>query len=228
MVVIVMQCAGKKRNHNSFELDGKKVNFVARPEEVEDKKEDEIYARPDDIVQSEDIAWRDKLAKYNQDYKSSGSNPYGFAQADELYDNDAYDVLAKKYSPNFYILSAGWGMIRGNFLTPYYDITFSNSAEKKSQRKKTDYYRDYKMPDDVAEPIVFFGGNDYLPLFCSLTKHIKTNKYVFYNSDYPPKVPFGYKLKKYKTTIRTNWHYKCAKEFTEGLISLDQSSVREE
>jgi hypothetical protein len=28
-----------------------------------------------------------------------------------------------------FILSAGWGLIRADFLTPNYDITFSGSAE---------------------------------------------------------------------------------------------------
>jgi hypothetical protein len=30
---------------------------------------------------------------------------------------------------NVYVLSASWGLIRADFLTPYYDITFSSSAD---------------------------------------------------------------------------------------------------
>jgi hypothetical protein len=71
---------------------------------------------------------------------------------------------------NVYILSAGWGLIEASFLTPQYDITFSQSAEETYIRRRTgDHYRDFcrlrKQDDDIA----FLGGKDYVSLFCSLT-----------------------------------------------------------
>ncbi len=63
---------------------------------------------------------------------------------------------------NVYVLSAGWGLIRADFLTPYYYITFSSRADTYKRRRKTDRYDDFRMlPDDAKNDIVFFGGKDY-------------------------------------------------------------------
>jgi hypothetical protein len=62
------------------------------------------------------------------------------------------------------------------------------------------------------EPIVFFGGKDYVPLFNTLTKSAKGKRTVYYNSAQPPDA-VGCTLKRFETTTKTNWHYKCAKDF---------------
>jgi len=50
--------------------------------------------------------------------------------------------------------------------TPYYDITFSQSAEPYKRRRRTDHYEDFRMlADEPDEDIVFFGGKGYLALF---------------------------------------------------------------
>jgi hypothetical protein len=57
-------------------------------------------------------------------------NPLGLYPAYRLYENRVYGRLVEAFGvENIYILSAGWGLIRADFLTPYYDITFSHSAE---------------------------------------------------------------------------------------------------
>jgi hypothetical protein len=38
------------------------------------------------------------------------------------------------------------------------------------------------------DEILFFGGKDYLPLFCSLTDAIRVKKTVFYNSARVPEI----------------------------------------
>jgi hypothetical protein len=54
--------------------------------------------------------------------------------------------------------------------------------------RKTDRYDDFHMlPADTDDEIVFFGGKDYLPLFCKLTAPIRSTKTVFYNSGNPPR-----------------------------------------
>jgi len=53
---------------------------------------------------------------------------------------------------------------------------------------------------------VFFGGKDYLPLFCSLTDTLRSKKIVFFNSASVPRFS-GCTLKRFETTTRTNWHY---------------------
>jgi hypothetical protein len=85
-----------------------------------------------------------------------------------VYGNKVYERLADHFGgQKVFILSAGWGLIRADFLTPYYDITFSQSADAYKRRKKTDRYADFCMPPgDTDDDIFFFGGKDYLPLFC--------------------------------------------------------------
>ena len=162
------------------------------------------------------MSWRDVLLKYNETAKD---NPLGLYPAYQLYENRTYGRLVDRFgSQNVYILSAGWGLIRGDFLTPYYDITYSPSAEPYKRRKKTEWYGDFRMmPGNTDEEILFFGGKDYLPLFCSLTKTIKSPKTVFYNSSRIPEAT-GCALRRFETSTRTNWHYECANAYLDGAI----------
>jgi hypothetical protein len=105
-------------------------------------------------------------------------------------------------------------------MIPSYDITFSASAEDYQRRRKTDVYADLCMlPDTTNEPIVFFGGKDYVPLFCKLTKSIKSERTIFYNSAQLPAAP-GCRLQRFRTSTRTNWHYECAHAFLNGHIHV--------
>jgi|KBSSwiStaDraftv2_1062776.scaffolds.fasta_scaffold2264069_2 hypothetical protein len=68
-------------------------------------------------------------------------------------------------------------------------------AEAYKRRRKGDLFRDVRMlPNDFDEPIVFFGGKDYVPLFCKLTKDAKGKRTVFYNAGRAPEAP-GFHLK---------------------------------
>jgi hypothetical protein len=135
----------------------------------------------------------------------------------ELYATDTYRTLTEKFGrENTYILSAGWGLIAASFLTPYYDITFSMSAEDWKRRKKRDAYADLcLLSAEANEKVVFLGGKDYLPLFVHLTASTSAKRAVFYNSAHPPGAP-GCDLVRFATTTRTNWHYECAKALING------------
>jgi hypothetical protein len=187
----------------------KPVLFVADPQTAP-ASQDYLYATPDERS-DRNVSWRELVLAYN---KSPNHNPLGLLPAFELYENRIYGELAERFGlNNTYILSAGWGLIAAGFLTPYYDITFSQSAEPYKRRKKTDRYRDLCMlPAESEDEIVFFGGKDYLPLFCSLTGSVKGPKKVFYNSKSLPYAP-RCSLVKFETTTRTNWHYECAEAF---------------
>jgi hypothetical protein len=126
-----------------------------------------------------------------------------------------------RFGPNnVYILSAGWGLLRGDFLTPSYDITFSTGADAYKRRRKTDHYDDFRLsPDDMQKDIVFFGSKDYLPLFYSLTETNQGRKTVFFNSTRAPRCD-GYILRRFETAGRTNWHYQCARAFLNGKIDI--------
>lgn len=217
-MIVVIQCAASKQPDAGrfVTLDGRKVSFVADPDGA--PPDDAIvYARPDD-ASDRGATWRDVLLEYNR----KPDNPLVLLPAWELYHNPVYGRLVESFGvENVYILSAGWGLISGSFLTPDYDITFSQSADAYKRRRKSDRYRDFQMiPEDTRKPIAFFGGKDYLPLFAALTLSISARKTVFYNSALVPPMP-GCVLKRFETRTRTNWHYECASAFLDGAITAD-------
>jgi hypothetical protein len=215
-MIVVIQCAASKRPDagHLIAANGKLVDFVAQPQ-IAPRDPDRVYARPDDLCE-DGISWRQHLLKSND---NPGDNPLRLYPAYQLCENKAYGRLVDRFGlRNVYILSAGWGLISADFLTPCYDITFSPSADAYKRRRKTDRYDDFRvLPDDTEDDIVFFGGKDYLPLFCSLTNTIHTKKIVFFNSASVPRLD-GCTLRRFETTTRTNWHYECANAFLDGTI----------
>ena len=218
--IVVIQCAGRKRPtaghlHHS---DGRKVLFVAHPN-LTPENDAYVYAHPDDTDDT-GKSWRKKLLKYNDVHQGNADgNPLGLLPAWQLYQNPMYALLYRKYGPdNLYILSAGWGLIPADFLTPAYDITFSTAknVDKYKRRGKRDSYDDLRMlPSDTPQPVVFFGGKDYVSLFCALTNQVKSPLHVIYNAIKPPDAPCC-KLSKFETTTKTNWHYGAARAFAKG------------
>jgi hypothetical protein len=210
-MIFVIQCASSKRAGAGplVSASGKPVIFVAEPLAAPSDPARE-YARPDDLSDT-GVSWRNVLLRYNEQEED---NPLGLYLAYQLYENKIYKRLVDRFGlRKVYILSAGWGLIAADFLTPYYDITFRQSAETYKRRRKADIYRDFRMlPDHTDEEVVFFGGKDYLPLFSSLTNAVRTKKTVFYNSKQTPQV-IGCELRRFETTKRTNWHYECANAF---------------
>lgn len=216
--IVVIQCAAAKRPDAGRlrTQDGRPVLFVAHPAQAPPDG-DCLYARPDD-QSDQGVPWRDLVLRYNA---SPGNNPLALLPAYELYKNETYRRLARKFGvENTFILSAGWGLIGASFLTPDYDITFSASADAYKRRRRGEPYRDLCMlPNVRSGPIVFFGGKDYLALFARLTQSIAVPKIVFYNSAVQPSAP-GCLLRRFETTARTNWHYECANAFIFGDVTL--------
>jgi hypothetical protein len=213
---IVIQCAARKHGVTKTFLaaGGRRVSFVARPD-LAPQEPGAIHARPDDDA-GDGMTWRKRLAEYNADAKA---NPRGFLPAYRLYANEVYSLLVEKFGVRrVFILSAGWGLIPATFLTPYYDITFSASAEGWKRRGRTDPYDDFCLMRDDGENIAFLGGKDYLPLFCRLTAALRGRKTVFFNS-LPPNLPAGFTSTRYRTRTRTNWHYECARDLVAGHVA---------
>ena len=218
-MIVVIQCAGKKRPEAGClrDGDGREVLFVADPAQAPSGTSYR-YARPDDISDA-DTSWRAALLRYND---APGNNPLGLLPAWQLYGNPIYGILADRFGvERLYILSAGWGLIPGNFLTPNYDITFKRIKDQvHTRRLPSDRYDDLRMlPANTDRPVVFFVSKGYVPLACQLTEGIKGPKYLFYNSAAAPSAP-GCVPKRYETTTRTNWQYECAKAFVRGEIGL--------
>ncbi|TAI65602.1 hypothetical protein [Bradyrhizobium sp. Leo170] len=215
MIVVIQCAAGKRPDAGCLETrDGRRVLFVADPSAAP-TQDGVLYARPDEITEG-GRSWRDELLAYN---KSSGRNPLGLLPAFELYQNEAYRRLEKKVgTQKLYILSAGWGLIAATFLTPSYDITFSAQAAPYKRRRNADRYNDLSMlTRDEQEPILFFGGNNYLPLFARLTGNARSERIVFFNSVQAPQIDGGRAIR-FQTTTRTNWHYECIDAFLSGAL----------
>lgn len=217
-MIAIIQCAASKQEGAGrlATADGRPVRFVADPDAAppDDRV---VHARPDDVSDRE-RSWREVLLEYNK----ASDNPLKLLKAWELYDDPAYGRLVRKYGiDKVYVLSAGWGLIRATFLTPDYDITFSyvEPEQRFKRRGRDDRYNDFCMlPHETREPIVFFGGKGYLPLFALLTSSIRAPKTVFYNSDDVPEMP-GCMLKRFETRTRINWHYQCVNAFVYGEIT---------
>lgn len=217
-MILVIQCAAGKKSgagHLCME-DGRKVMFVADPD-LAPNNPDCTYARPDGVSDT-GKPWRTTLREYNAE---PHDNPNGLLPAWRLYENPVYELLKDHYGPDrFYILSAGWGLIRSDFLAPAYDITFSPRADAYKRRRKKYPYNDFRMlPDETSEPVVFFGGKDYAGLFCGLTQNVKGPRYIWFNSKSPPKAN-GCVLRRFHTKTRINWHYECARAFMGGNIQV--------
>ena len=185
--------------------------FVARPD-VAPPGGGQVYARPDDITDT-GKSWRTVLQEYNAVPRD---NPLRLLPAWQLYKNSMYEILADHYGQErLYILSAGWGLIRADFLTPNYDITFSKhqNVERFKRRGHQETYEDFTLPSDITESVVFFGGRDYIPLFCKLTAKTKGRRIVFYAGT-RTEAP-GCTLRRFGNPF-TNWHYQCAKALVAG------------
>ncbi len=221
---MVISCAGSKHLSAGHMIqDRKKVKFVADPEEAQKKavdRESIIYRHPDDPADS-GLSWREELVKYNKDHALD--NPLGLFPAWKLYKNSTYRELVYAFgNQNVFILSAGWGIISADFLTPAYDITFSKKVkEKYKKREGGKCYKDLSMlPEDTLKKVVFLGSQDYIPLFFHLTKNVVSEKIVFYNLKDKPDAPEDYQLRRFPG-FALNWYYRCAKKLAQGNLNID-------
>ncbi|WP_353428857.1 hypothetical protein [Paracoccus denitrificans] len=216
-MIVVIQCAGSKiSNAGSLSTpDGRSVRFVAHPELAPD--DGEFYARPDDEA-DKGRSWRDLLLDIN---RGSAAAPPNLLTAGDLYRPAAYRGLLEYVGrEKLYILSAGWGLIRSDFLLPEYDITFSGQADAYKRRRKADRYRDSSMlPPNSVEPLLFFGSKDYLPLFRELSADHRGQRIVLFRSAEPPDCPDCVAVR-FETSRRTNWHYEAVESYIAGNLQL--------
>ena len=225
MLVVIQCAAGKSVNagHDAGHLmseDGQRIIFVAAPEGAP-KCASRTYRRPDDPAPS-GRSYRDELVAYNRDRRTE--NPGSLLPAWKLYKNEAYGRLAETFGTDrLFILSAGWGLIAADFLTPNYDVTFSSSAREENAYKRRSMrdpgWHDFRMiPKRTPSHVVFLGGKDYVPLFCATTAGA-ARRTVFYNAKKPPDAP-GCALRRYETARRTTWYYECARALVDGDIAI--------
>ena len=221
MKKIIIQCGGSKNGEpwTVSGLGGKKVKFVSHPDSESCEVTPEIHLfRPDDMVPDHITTWR----QYLSDYNKRKDNPDCLLKAGDLYQDNTYRILIDKFGwENTYILSAGWGLIKSDFLLPYYDITFSHLGDKCARRHKNDIFEDYNQL--LSEPlnndeVYIFVGLEYLPLLYKLTQNIPIKKYIFHKAEFITRKP-DFEYIYYNTNRVTNWHYSCAQDFVDGKIS---------
>lgn len=229
-MIVVISCAGSKAP-SAGRLrtpDGRQVAFVAHPELMQESRIDPnlVYDSPDD-QSGFGVTWREKLAEYNEEYRRTGSNPHDLLPAFQLYKNRTYrDLVGRFKLENVFIISAGWGIIRSDFLTPHYDITFSSMAPPAERR---DYARDggfmdYNALADAQEvfegPVVCVASQAYLPLFHKLTESLDCEKLAFFVTNVPPDLP-GCKPVRYEVRgMANNWQYRCARDLIDGKLQI--------
>ena len=211
----VIQCAGRKRPEaGTFHTaDGRRVVFVADPARAP-AEPGVLHAHPDGPSDLPGRTWRERLVEEN---RRPVASPWGLLPAGRLYALEAYAVLARWVgAKRLFILSAGWGLVRSDFLLLAYDITFGASAARHTRRGRAQRFADFNaLEGEPAEDTIFLGGQDYLPLFLRLTAPCSGRRLVFYNSARPPAAP-GCVLQRYPTPRRTNWHYECAAALADG------------
>ncbi len=215
-MIVVIQCAASKMPHAGClrRGDGRNVLFVADPANAPADRR-YVHAHPDGMADT-GRSWREELRRYND---APGDNPLGLLPAWQLYENATYRRLADHCGTDrLYILSAGWGLIGADFLTPKYDITFSAQANRYKRRRNGDRYDDFRMlPTEIDEPMALVVSSGYASLACELTRGHRGPRYLFYNAGEAPRAP-GCIPKKYETRRRRNWQYECADALIDGKI----------
>ena len=194
---------------------GKKVLFVGEPENARPSS-DWVFARPDD-PSPYGGTWRDHLVLNNV----NSLNRSGLLPAVELYKKDIYAKLVARFGQaKVYIMSAGWGLVRGDFPLPYYDITFAKM--NKNQSKEKNIYK-FRQPKDIfhdfchlsmklSEQLIFFGSPVYLRHFVKLTSMYQGERVVFHGTVAPPRLA-GCSWRPHKIRDRYQWPYECAEDF---------------
>jgi hypothetical protein len=178
---LVIQCAGRKQPHAGSlrTRTAQRVKFVARPEQAPSSTE-WFYAHPDGVSDVPGQTWRQQLVSYNANLRD---NPLSLLEAYQLYRNSIYQELVASFGlTNVFILSAAWGLVRADYLLPYYDLTFAHTkpGDGYKRRMQWDKYDDFsQLSNEEHGPIVYFGGNNYLPLLKKVTGHIHCDSYLF-------------------------------------------------
>lgn len=196
--------------------------YTAFPEAYTAFPED-MFAAPDDDA-GDGQSWREKLVAYNQ---TPETNLLGFAPAAALYRQGTYaELQAHVRADKLFILSAGWGLVRSDFLLPDYNITFSGQADRGIRRRRTDEgWPDFNhLPTDTDEPVVCFGGQSYRRFFSRLTTGMTAPRHAFERvapgQPHSTRQKDGITLHSYPTDRRTNWHHDCARDFITGQIGV--------
>ena len=212
---VVMICAGGK--NDSFFTAYPNENFV-------NNRFNNFEHHPDEIMNNGIMSWRDYLIQ-NQ-------NDQNLLSAYQLYVPRTFPYvyldLYNEYKTNFYILSAGWGLVNSEFRLPKYDITFSNTAQPRNKRNNNliePIYNDFYQLTVNDEDIIFIGSKDYLEFFYQLTQNLPNRKIIYhFGTALPLDIVLPNQTFLYRQYLpenpndRRNWHYELAYKISNGII----------
>jgi hypothetical protein len=213
---VVLVCASGK--NDSFLTAYPNKNFVNNAVQ-------NFEHHPDEIMNNGIMSWRDYLIQNQNDqnllsaYKLYVPRTFPFVYLD----------LYNKYKINFYILSAGWGLVNSEFRLPKYDITFSNTAQPKNKRNNNliePIYNDfYQLTVNDDEDIIFICSKDYLKLFYQLTQNLPNRKIIYhFGTALPLNIVLPNQTFLYRQYLpenpndKRNWHYELAYKISNGII----------
>jgi hypothetical protein len=207
---VVMICSSKKKR--SFFTQFPKITFTNNPSLAHER-------HPDALMTNSNFTWRKHLNKCQ--------NEKSLLKAYELYSHPRYHQLHNKFNKDFFILSAGWGLVKSEFKLPNYDITFSdkNNTLAKTIRKiniKTEpIYKDYNQIKDNGDDILFLGTPNYIPLFIRLTQNLDCHKIIYYKNEqafqYLPLANDTFEFRYYNSKARQKWYYSLAQDLCNNL-----------
>ena len=237
IIVVIVGSAGKdpEAGHMATKKD-RPIMFVADPKNEHIRKKNSVFHTHPDNDAGTGQSWREILREYNRGcQRDPSSNTLKLLPAWQLYKplnryQNIYQKLVSEFHlRNIFILSEGWGLISAAFLTPDYDITFSKEAAKEKPwalRQGYNCYEDLErmLPKNTDKPVIFLGGKEYVPFFCCLTKDIKSERIVFYNSANEPSAP-GCTLHRFDTITNRNWYYECGEKLCEAQKELIESET---
>jgi hypothetical protein len=209
---IPVLCCSSSKTKDRFCYNGQSIKFVAFPRMV--PQDGVIFHKPDDKIPGTNITWRDLVLNGQNDPKLD------LVPAYRLYSRNIYRDIYDKFDNCFYILSAGWGIIRADFKIPAYDITYSTAPNMPKYVKRSDNYgwndinhlKEDSVKFDRDSEIILFAGSDYVSPFCDMVQSIPYQKKILYKSK---KViqRHGFVYEYYKTNKNTTWVYEAAETF---------------
>lgn len=206
---VVMMCSSRK--NNSFFTEFPNVTFANKPQLPNEKF-------PDGLMSKSRITWREYL-ETRQDDKT-------LLKAYELYTRIEYSRLYNNFQNNLFILSAGWGLVHSEFKLPKYDITFSQPNPDRVRRNQNTsiapIYIDFKQIGNSKTDIVFVGTPDYIPLFISLTQHLKCRKIIYWKKANTPErfaLPNdSFEYRYYNSDNPRGWFYELAQDLCNNIL----------
>ena len=216
---IPVLCCSASKTKEFFCDNGKRIKFVASPKDAPPENGIE-YCKPSDQIPgaNKNKTWNDLVLEQKHS---------DFIEAYKLYSDDVYRGLFREYGNNFYILSAGWGIIRACFKIPAYDITYSKAGNMPKWVKRNDnagWLDINHLKEDAAKspstPIILFAGVDYVPHFQRMACGIKNRKIIMYRSKKVEQLP-GFEYVYYETRKKI-WPPQAAKEFLHGTLEIPQ------